>query len=73
LPATKTINEVIADDIQFRTLSEVLSKTGLAKDLSSTDNHWTIFAPTDSAFEKLESKLKEKVFQNASFYLILFM
>ena len=61
LPATKTISEIIKDDVQFRTLKDVLEKTGLNEDLSSNDAHWTLIAPTDAAFEKLESTLKSKI------------
>ena len=61
LPATKTISEIIESDVQFRTLHQVLTKTGLTEDLSSPEGQWTLFAPTDAAFEKLEAKLKAKV------------
>jgi transforming growth factor-beta-induced protein len=61
LPAVKTIAEIIADDVQFRTLKDVLVKTGLQDDLSSADGQWTLLAPTDAAFEKLEAKLKAKI------------
>ena len=53
--------EIIKDDIQFRTLKDVLEKTGLSDDLSSGEGHWTLIAPTDAAFEKLEAGLKSKI------------
>ena len=61
LPATKTISETIQDDTQFKTLKDVLAKTGLKEDLASNDGQWTLFAPTDAAFEKLEATMKSKI------------
>jgi transforming growth factor-beta-induced protein len=61
LPATKTISQIIENDVQFRTLKDVLVKTGLNLDLAEPEGQYTLFAPTDAAFEKLDAKMKSKI------------
>ncbi|PSN55982.1 hypothetical protein C0J52_02154 [Blattella germanica] len=61
-PVTKTLAELIDQDSQFSTLKSLLSKTGLMKTLKEP-GHMTIFAPTDSAFEKLDSTIRSRLMQ----------
>ena len=50
-PGDSTIVEIVlADDGQFDVLQAAVIEAGLAGALSSTDNQYTVFAPTDAAF-----------------------
>jgi uncharacterized surface protein with fasciclin (FAS1) repeats len=50
-PGTDTIVEIVlADDGEFDVLQAAVIEAGLAGALSSTDNQYTVFAPTDWAF-----------------------
>ena len=64
MPVTKTIPEVATDAGKFKTLLAAAKAAGLAETLG-TEGPFTVFAPTDKAFEKLpegtvESLLKEE-------------
>lgn len=61
-PVTKTLAELIAQDNQFAILRSLLSKTGLLQKLKEP-GHITIFAPTDSAFEKLDPAVRSRLMQ----------
>ena len=50
-PGDATIVEIVlADDGQFDVLQAAVIEAGLAGALSSTDDQYTVFAPTDAAF-----------------------
>jgi uncharacterized surface protein with fasciclin (FAS1) repeats len=50
-PGTSTIVDiVVAPDGKFDVLQAAVIKAGLVGALSSTDNQYTVFAPTDAAF-----------------------
>jgi uncharacterized surface protein with fasciclin (FAS1) repeats len=50
-PGDSTIVEIVlADDGQFDVLQAAVIEAGLAGALSSTDDQYTVFAPTDAAF-----------------------
>ena len=50
-PGSATIVEIVlADDGEFDVLQAAVIEAGLAGALSSTDDQYTVFAPTDAAF-----------------------
>lgn len=50
-PGTETIVQIVlANDGEFDVLQAAVIEAGLAGALSSTDNQYTVFAPTDAAF-----------------------
>ena len=50
-PGDATIVDIVlADDGEFDVLQAAVIEAGLAGALSSTDNQYTVFAPTDAAF-----------------------
>ena len=61
LPATQTIGQIVSEDVQLRTLHKALTKSGLAEELAKNEGQFTLFAPTDDAFSKLEDVLQQKV------------
>jgi len=61
LPATQTVAEIVAEDVQLRTLNKVLDKNRLMEKLGNKDGQFTIFAPTDEAFEKLDTGIRLKM------------
>lgn len=54
LPPTKTIYELINTNPRFVTLTEAINMTSLRTVLNNTAASFTLFAPTDWAFAKLE-------------------
>ncbi|TPX36341.1 hypothetical protein SmJEL517_g01510 [Synchytrium microbalum] len=61
----KTIAQTIADDEQFSQLHDLLKSTkGLKDDLSNPDRKYTLFAPTNEAFQSfnLSKDFKKKEF-----------
>lgn len=58
---TLTITELVGKDEQFSTLKTVLAKTGLSRELNQVSKDYTLFAPTNGAFEKLDQKRLEKL------------
>ena len=58
LPATQTIAEIVQNDIQLRSLRKALEKTNMLEQLSQPDGQFTLFAPTDDAFSKMNENLK---------------
>ena len=61
MPAVGTIADVLSSDLHFGTFVSALEKADLAGMLSEEEGHFTVFAPTDSAFEKLEELTRQKV------------
>jgi len=50
-PGTQTIVEIVVSNSNFDVLKAAVIRAGLAGVLSSTDDQFTVFAPTDAAFE----------------------
>ena len=61
VPAVGTIADVLSSDLHFGTFVAALEKADLTEMLSEEEGHFTVFAPTDSAFEKLDELTREKV------------
>jgi len=62
-PAKNTISDILGNDLQFKTFMSALETNGLSEMLSK-DGDFTVFAPTDEAFEKLNEVTREKVLGN---------
>lgn len=60
-PVTKTIIELVKERSDMAVLQTVLEKTNLAKMLGDGEKQFTLFAPTDSAFEKLDPHLRKSI------------
>lgn len=60
-PVTKNIMDLLRERSDMAVLQTVLEKTDLAKQLANVDKTYTLFAPTDSAFEKLDPPLRRSV------------
>ncbi|XP_076002329.1 periostin, osteoblast specific factor b [Genypterus blacodes] len=57
---SNTIQDVIEQDVDLSTLSDVALASGLLDKLGEP-GHYTLFAPTDEAFEKLGSDVLERI------------
>ncbi|MBK8900363.1 MAG: fasciclin domain-containing protein [Anaerolineaceae bacterium] len=60
-----TLNTVLADDGRFTTFLSLLQMTDLNIDLDNPAQSYTIFAPTDAAFEKLSDELMDQLMNDA--------
>jgi len=60
MPAQGSIAEVLSADVMFRTFYDALERAGITETLSN-DGQFTIFAPTEQAFDKLDSKTRDKI------------
>lgn len=58
---TQTVAEIAAADPQFSTLVELLTTAGLVETLSDPNGVFTVFAPTNDAFAKVDPALLEKL------------
>jgi len=58
--ADMSITEIISDDEDFSYLQSVLESTNLTE-YFKPDGHYTLFAPTNAAFQKLNGDTKEKL------------
>ena len=65
VPAVGTIAEVLSSDLHFGTFVAALEQAGLTEMLTQEDGHFTVFAPTDSAFQKLDELTREKMMGGA--------
>eukprot|EP00092_Neocalanus_flemingeri_P035181 GFUD01038285.1.p1 GENE.GFUD01038285.1~~GFUD01038285.1.p1 ORF type:complete len:856 (-),score=258.96 GFUD01038285.1:138-2705(-) len=63
LPAKNTVSDILATDLQFQTFQSALEANNLSEMLAKP-GHFTVFAPTDEAFEKLDELTREKVLGN---------
>jgi len=63
VPASDTIAEVLSADLHFKTLISSLESNNLIQMLSEP-GHYTIFAPTDEAFEKLDEATRKRILGN---------
>lgn len=61
MPVTSTLMQLIRDRGDMAVLQTVLDKTDLAKQLANSEKQFTLFAPTDKAFEKLEPHLRRAI------------
>lgn len=59
-PALQSIQEIITESKKLTNLKRVLQSTDLDKYFKE-DGHYTIFAPTDEAFNKLDEMFKQKI------------
>jgi len=62
-PAKNSIADILANDLQFKTFMSALEANNLSEILAK-EGHFTVFAPTDEAFEKLSELTREKVLGN---------
>lgn len=60
-PVSETILDIVKKRSDMAVLQTVLEKTNLAKLLADSEKQFTLFAPTDSAFEKLEPHLRKSI------------
>lgn len=60
-PVTKNIMELLRERSDMAVLQTVLEKTDLAKHLTNADKTYTLFAPTDQAFEKLDPHVRRTI------------
>jgi len=63
LPAKQSIAEILETDLQFKTFVLALESNGL-NEMLAKEGHFTVFAPTDEAFEKLDAITRDRVLGN---------
>ena len=63
VPAEGTITDVLSADMHFQTMMNALEANDLGEMLSNP-GHFTIFVPTDEAFEKLDEITRGKIIGN---------
>ncbi len=56
----ESIAEVLAEDGRFDTFLSLLEQTNLMDDLQNVNSNYTLFAPTDEAFDKADPELVEE-------------
>jgi len=61
MPVTKSIMDLIRERSDMAVLQTVLDKTDLVKQLENADKHFTLFAPTDKAFDKLDPHVRRTI------------
>lgn len=61
MPVTKSLLQLVRDRSDMAVLQTVLDKTDLAKQLENTEKQFTLFAPTDKAFEKLDPHVRRTI------------
>uniref|UniRef100_A0A336KVQ9 CSON015538 protein n=1 Tax=Culicoides sonorensis TaxID=179676 RepID=A0A336KVQ9_CULSO len=61
MPPEKTVMEMLKERPDMAVFVTVLERTKLDKMLMDPEKHVTVFAPTDSAFEKLDPQLRKKL------------
>lgn len=61
MPVTKSLMDLVRDRSDMAVLQTVLDKTDLAKQLENADKQFTLFAPTDKAFEKLDPHIRRTI------------
>lgn len=60
-PVTKNLMELVRGRSDMAVLRTVLEKTNLAEMLEKETKHFTLFAPNDKAFDKLDSHLRKTI------------
>lgn len=61
MPVTKSLMELVRERSDMAVLQTVLDKTDLAKKLADKNKQFTLFAPTDKAFEKLDPHVRRTI------------
>lgn len=61
MPVTKSLMELVRERSDMAVLQTVLDKTDLAKQLENSEKQFTLFAPTDKAFEKLDPNVRRTI------------
>jgi transforming growth factor-beta-induced protein len=64
--ATATVLETVQRHPQLTTLASLLEKTGLASMLSERPGQFTLFAPTDAAFARLDPRARDNIMNGAT-------
>lgn len=59
-PAAQSVRELLEDSKRLTNLKTVLKNTNLIS-VFKDDGHYTLFAPTDNAFNKLDESTKQKL------------
>lgn len=59
-PATQSVQDIIKEHKKLTSLRQIFESTDSYKNLRE-EGHYTIFAPTDEAFEKLDGPTKQKL------------
>lgn len=65
VPASQSIQQLIAESSSLTSLRKVFENTNL-NELFKEDGHYTIFAPTDAAFDKLDQNTRKKLLEGNS-------
>ena len=60
VPAVDTITEVLSADLHFKTMMAALEAAELSQ-LLAGPGHFTVFVPTDEAFEKLDEATRARI------------
>lgn len=61
MPVSKSLMEMIRERADMAVLRTILEKTDLAEQLENSNKTYTLFAPTDKAFEKLDPKVQRSI------------
>lgn len=61
MPVSKSLMDLVRDRSDMAVLQTVLDKTDLAKQLENANKQFTLFAPTDRAFEKLDPHVRRTI------------
>lgn len=61
VPVTQTLMEMVQDRSDLVVFRTILEKTDLAEQLNNQDKTFTVFAPNDNAFSKLEPNIRRIV------------
>lgn len=61
MPVTKSLMELVREREDMAVLQTVLDKTDLAKQLENANKQFTLFAPTDKAFEKMDPHIRKTI------------
>ncbi|CAH1235658.1 unnamed protein product [Diabrotica balteata] len=64
VPATQDIETIIKTHPRLTNLKEAISKTDIPSHIKP-DGHYTVFAPTDEAFNKLDEVQKQKILRGS--------
>ena len=60
VPAVDTITEVLSADLHFKTMMAALEAAELSQ-LLAGPGHFTVFVPTDEAFDKLDEATRARI------------
>merc|ERR1719412_3107451 len=60
-PATNSLGQILTEDFGFAKLSTALKVSGLLPMLDDPTGHFTVFAPTDEAFAKIDQRTRDQL------------